>query len=120
MDTSLEGIWRPIRAELDGELAPEMALEKMEMTLRAGRYAVAFGGENRDEGTYLETVVADQTVITLLGTRGTNIGRTIPAIVQLRGDRLRICFGLDGTVPTEFATTGGARRYLVTYRRLSS
>jgi hypothetical protein len=53
----------------------------------------------------------------LAATKGENSGRTMPAIAQLRGDRLRICFGLDGVRPTEFLTALGAARYLVTYRR---
>lgn len=117
MDTELEGIWFPIRAELDGEMAPGMALEKMQLTLRAGRYAVAFGHETADEGTYLAERVQEQIVLTLQGTRGTNTGREIPSIAQLRGDRLRVCYGLDGVLPVEFATASGSRRYLVTYRR---
>ena len=117
MDTDLEGIWRPIRAELDGEAAPDMALVKMQVTLRSGSYLVEFGGQAADEGSYTAADTAEHIVLVLRGVKGHNAGRQIPAIAQLRGDRLRVCYGLDGVLPTAFATGVGASRYLVTYRR---
>ena len=41
---SPEGIWQPLYAELDGEEAPKMMLDKMELELTGGEYAVRFGG----------------------------------------------------------------------------
>lgn len=117
MDTDLQGIWRPIRAELDGEAAPEMALVKMLVTLRAGGYLVEFGGEAADQGSYTLTDTGEPIVLVLHGVKGHNAGREIPAIAQLRGDRLRVCYGLNGVLPTAFATAPGSSRYLVTYRR---
>lgn len=117
MDTDLQGIWHPIRAELDGEMAPDMALVKMQVTLRGGDYLVEFGGEAADQGSYTITDTAEHLVLVLRGVKGHNAGREIPAIAQLRGDRLRVCYGLNGVLPTAFATAVGASRYLVTYRR---
>ncbi len=113
----IDGIWLPIRAELDGEAAPGMALEKMRMILRAGTYCVQFGGEPSDEGTFTTEIMPEHFVLTLRSVRGINAGREIPALGQLRGDRLRLCYGLNGALPSAFATSLGAFRYLVTYRR---
>jgi uncharacterized protein (TIGR03067 family) len=110
---SLPGKWRPIRAELDGQPAPELALERMEFHLTATDYAVHFGGEIYDRGTFVHT----ETTLHLTARHGPNVGRVITAIYQLAGDRLRICYGLDGTAPSEFKTGPDSRRYLVTYRR---
>lgn len=117
MDSDVQGIWRPVRAELDGEMAPDMALVKMQMTFRAGGYLVEFGGQHVDQGSYTATDTAGHIVLLLTGVKGTNAGRAIPAIAQLRGDRLRVCYGLNGILPTAFATGIGTSRYLVTYRR---
>lgn len=120
MDTDLEGVWSPLRAELDGEAAPEMFLTKMQLTLRNGSYLVEFGGEAADQGSYVLTdTTDDHLVLRLSGTKGPNAGKDIPAIAQLRGNRMRICYGLDGVVPITFATSTGAARYVVTYRRAS-
>jgi uncharacterized protein (TIGR03067 family) len=113
----IEGAWRPFKAELSGDHAPAMALEKIRMVIGAGTYAVHFGHEVTDEGSYVLGVVEKRQTITLVSLRGTHAGQTIPSIYQITGDRLRICYGLDGTVPTRFGSTVGTRHYLVSYRR---
>ena len=117
---SLEGLWQPLKAELSGEAAPPMVLERMTLTLRSGRYSVHFGGEISDQGTYTHAPGDPHATLTLSGNKGANAGRTIPAIFQLVGDRLRICYGLDGALPSAFATSSASRLYLVTYRRTST
>jgi uncharacterized protein (TIGR03067 family) len=110
---SLEGTWQPVYAELDGEEAPRMALEKMELQLSGGKYTVLFGGEAYDHGTC--EVSADG--LTLCGIRGPNAGRTIPSIFKFSGDVLSICYGLSGKRPVKFATGSGQQIYLVNYQR---
>jgi len=54
----------------------------------------------------------------ITGTEGPNSGRTFPAIYELEGDTLRICYDLSGVKrPTEFKSIAGTRLYLVTYVR---
>jgi uncharacterized protein (TIGR03067 family) len=115
----IEGLWQPLKAELSGEIAPEMVLSRMTLTLRAGRYTVHFGGEISDQGAYAISSRDPHAALTLSGERGANQGKEIPAIFQLVGDRLRVCYGLDGNRPENFATTAETRFYLVTYRRTS-
>lgn len=110
---SLEGIWQPLYAELDGEEAPAEVLQQTEVELRDGAYVVRFGGESSDQGTFQ----SEAERLTLLSTIGTNVGRTIPCRFKFIKDTLMICYGLDGSRPTDFKTRHGARRYLVTYRR---
>lgn len=111
--TTLHGTWHPVRAELDGEAAPELALERMELILRDGAYSVSFAGTVHDRGAFTHT----ESTLVLTAHYGPNSGRVIPAIYQLVGDRLRICYGIGGDEPTAFQTTTDSRRYLVTYRR---
>lgn len=113
----IEGTWQPFKAELAGEHAPEMALCSMQLVIGAGTYAVHFGKEITDTGSYTLHAEAEVHTITLQSKHGANKGRTIPSIYQLVGDRLRICFGLDGTAPSSFAAPVGSRFYLVAYRR---
>ena len=110
----LLGNWRPVRAELDGQEAPAIALERMELALSETTYTVRFAGEVHDRGVWSVT----ETTLTLTCQHGANDGRQIPAIYQQVGDRLRVCYGLDGNVPTDFKTRSNSQRYLVTYRRL--
>jgi uncharacterized protein (TIGR03067 family) len=115
--TLLDGTWQMIRAELDGMKAPDFVTGKIEIRLGAGVYAVSFDGEVVDRGSYALSVAANAKIMVLRGESGPNAGRTIPGLYQVVGDRLRVCYGLDGTLPTGFATAGEHQRYLVTYRR---
>jgi len=108
-----EGIWQPVYAELDGEEAPRMALEKMELELTEGKYTVRFAGETHDHGTYETT----GTSITLRGLHGQNEGRTIPSLFKFTENALSICYGLSGECPAKFRTGPGQQIYLVNYQR---
>ncbi len=113
---SLEGLWQPVYAELDGEEAPRMMLDKMELELVDGKYTVRFGGVAADHGTY----TADIAGLTLFGMAGPNAGRTIPCISKFAGGALSICYGLAGTRPEKFTTANGTQLYLVNYQRKES
>jgi uncharacterized protein (TIGR03067 family) len=113
--SALHGHWLPVRAELDGQEAPALALERMEFTLSPEGYEVRFAGEVHDRGTFTHT----ETSLSMTARQGRHDGRVIAAIYQLAGDRLRVCYGLDGTAPDAFKTAVNSGRYLVTYRRRS-
>jgi uncharacterized protein (TIGR03067 family) len=115
---SLVGKWEPIRGELEGEPVPELVIRQTSLKLSATDYDVYFDGQLADHGHYLLTAAEPHPMLTLHGKEGTNAGRTILAIYQLAGDRLRICYGLAGIPPTTFATSVNSRRYLVSYRRI--
>jgi len=114
MSLTLEGRWQPVYAEMDGEEAPKMMLEKMELELTDGEYAVRFGGVTADQGTY--TIDAEGH-LTLAGMTGPNAGKTIPGIFKFAGETLSICYGLGGARPREFSTRDGKQLYLANYRR---
>lgn len=113
MSGSLTGRWEMTKAELAGENAPDMLALRVVLELTAVTYAVSFAGQVADRGTY----VMSGEHLTLTGTEGPNQDRVIPCLLQHRGDLLRICYGLDGTVPTAFTTKPGTQHYLATYRR---
>lgn len=114
----IEGTWQMVRAELAGVMAPEMVTSHTVVSLDAGEYAVSYGGTVEDRGTYEVEATTGHAAMVLRGVAGPNAGRTIPCIFQIMGDRLRVCYGLDGVRPVEFAAREGEQRYLVTYRRI--
>lgn len=110
-----------VRAEFAGEAAPEMVAAKTILELCGATYAVRFDGELMDGGIFTFQAGSSAAASLLLSSnRGTNAGRTIPAIFQCVGDRLRICFGFNGVMPVRFVTTIGSELYLASYRRLST
>jgi uncharacterized protein (TIGR03067 family) len=118
MSTSaLHGIWEMVRAESGGEPSTDLLALRVELHLTSTTYHVHFAGELADQGTYTRSTDSPHATLILLGTKGPNADRTIPCIYQLVGDRLRVCYGLDGTTPTAFASPAGSPHYLATYRR---
>jgi uncharacterized protein (TIGR03067 family) len=116
LSPTLEGTWEMVRAEHAGEAAPELVIRQTCLELTVTDYVVRFAGKISDQGIYS----ASPTTLMLVGTRGVNAGRTIRCIYQLVGDRLRICYGLDGSTPDGFTTSTGDKRYLATYRRAAT
>lgn len=112
-----EGTWETVRAELAGEPVPELVVRQTVLTLARGSYAVYFNRQLADSGDYTLAPGQPHAALVLQGRVGPNAGRTIPAIYQLMGERLRICYGLAGDAPAAFATTAGSQLYLVIYRR---
>lgn len=112
MSAALAGLWQMIRAESNGEPSGDLVALRVELELATDTYCVRFAGKVADRGLFSST----NDTLTLRGTEGPNAGRTIPCLFQLVGDRLRVCYGLDGTLPAAF-TTAGTANYLATYRR---
>jgi uncharacterized protein (TIGR03067 family) len=114
---NLPGTWEMIRAELNGENSPELLALGVELVLTTDTYVVRFGGVLADQGTYRHDESGPPARLVITGTEGPNAGRSIPCIYQLAGDRLRVCYGMDGEAPTAFASAAGSAHYLATYRR---
>jgi len=66
----------------------------------------------------METTAQDQPqAMDITGTVGPNKGKTIPSIIEMKDDKMKICYGLAGQRPKEFKTTGQSGLYLVVYKR---
>lgn len=114
---ALQGKWKPIKGELAGQSMTNTVLDLISLKLDDGKYEV-FVGQEPDRGTYTLDPSTSPKSITVTGTEGPNIGRTFPAIYELHGDTLRICYDLSGAKrPTEFKSTAGTKLFLVTYAR---
>ncbi|HXR07390.1 MAG TPA: TIGR03067 domain-containing protein, partial [Candidatus Acidoferrum sp.] len=71
-----------------------------------------------DRGTYTLDSTSTLKSLTITGTEGPNRGKTFPAVFELNGDTLRICYDLSGAKrPTEFKSVAGTQLFLVTYIR---
>ena len=116
---AIQGNWKPAKAELAGQPMPDDVLKSISLKLDTGKYEV-FVGDKPDKGTYTLDAATKPRSITITGTEGPNRGKTFPAIYELKGDTLRICYDLSGAKrPTEFKSMTGTRLYLVTYQRKS-
>ncbi len=113
----LDGTWIPTTAELGGQRLPDDSFKSAKMILARGTYLVSIG-DVRDRGVIKLGVSKNPGMMDITGTEGPNEGRTIPAIYELNGDSLTICYALEGTTrPTEFITKAETKLYLVKYKR---
>lgn len=114
---ALQGNWKPITAAIAGQPMPDQVIKTISLKLDNGKYEV-YVGEHPDRGTYTIDSEANPKKMTVTGTDGPNHGKTFPAIYELKGDTLRICYDLSGAkTPTQFKSTPGTKLYLVTYHR---
>jgi uncharacterized protein (TIGR03067 family) len=114
---AIQGNWTPATAELAGQPIPEAVLKTISLQLDAGKYNVSVGGDP-DKGTYTIDATTTPKSMIVTGTEGPNRGKTFPAIYEINGDTLRICYDLSGAKrPTEFKSVAGTQLYLVTYTR---
>ncbi len=114
---AVQGSWTPAKAELGGQPMADAVLKSISLKLDNGKYEVLVGSAP-DKGTYTLDSTSKPKSMTITGTEGPNNGKTFPAIYELKGDTLRICYDLSGAKrPTEFKSIAGTRLYLVTYNR---
>jgi uncharacterized protein (TIGR03067 family) len=114
---AVQGSWTPVKADLGGQPMTEAVLKSISLKLDNGKYEVSVAGAP-DKGTYTIDSTSKPKGMTITGTEGPNNGKTFPAIYELKGDTLRICYDLSGAKrPTEFKSIEGTRIYLVTYNR---
>jgi uncharacterized protein (TIGR03067 family) len=107
----------PVKADLGGQPMTDAVLKTISLKLDSGKYDVAVAGEP-DKGTYTLDATSQPKGMTITGTEGPNQDRTFPAIYELNGDTLRICYDLSGAKrPAEFKSVTGTKLYLVTYNR---
>ena len=114
---AVQGTWTPVKADLGGQPMAEAVLKSISLKLDNRNYEV-FVGDKPDKGTYTLDSTSKPKSMTITGTEGPNHGKTFPAIYELKGDTLRICYDLSGAKrPTEFKSIAGTKLYLVTYNR---
>lgn len=113
------GSWKPVKAELAGKPMPDAAFQSIRLKLDQTNYEAIAGGKP-DRGTYVLDATTTPRSMTITGTEGPNLGKSIPAIYELKTDTLRICYNLAGeNRPSDFSSIAGTQLLLVTYIRLN-
>lgn len=115
---SLQGVWKPEKAELAGTAMPEAAIKTITLKIKGDKYEVTVEGEGPDKGTCKLDTKAKPKRMSIYSIEGANKGKTFPAIYEVKGDTLKVCYDLSGKdYPAEFKTAKKTMLYLVTYRR---
>jgi uncharacterized protein (TIGR03067 family) len=115
--SKFDGTWAIESAELGGQVMPAEFNKTTSMTLSGDQYVVTVG-QSPDRGTFRVDESKSPKTMDITGTEGPNKGKTIQAIYELTGDKLRVCYDLSGgNRPTEFASKPDSQLCLVTYHR---
>ncbi|MBI5766177.1 MAG: TIGR03067 domain-containing protein [Verrucomicrobia bacterium] len=118
---ALNGTWKPTAAELAGQPMPPPVLKTITLKLDGAAYEVVVEtpkGPAVDRGAVTIDLATKPASMTIAGIEGPNAGKAFPAIYEIAGDTLRICYDLAGKArPTEFKTRPETKQYWVTYQR---
>jgi uncharacterized protein (TIGR03067 family) len=111
----LAGTWKVDAATLNGDDAKAM-LKDAVLTIDEGKYKLQLG--TTDAGTLGIDPGKTPKQMTITGSEGPNKGKTFPAIYEVDGDTLKICYALNAKEPPkEFKSTADNKTLLVTYKR---
>ena len=115
----LEGAWVPIAANVSGSELRVGELRVKYLILDGHDYSI-IDRSNRvvDSGEYLANDHAIPPTLDIVGRDGPNAGRSMLAIFALTGDRLTVCYDLDGKIrPANMEAQGDQLLLSITYER---
>ncbi|HEY2783663.1 MAG TPA: TIGR03067 domain-containing protein [Fimbriiglobus sp.] len=114
---AMNGTWELTSGEVGGKKFPDSVVKTLTLILKDGNYTVKSPGPD-DTGTVHYDETKKPKELDVKGEEGPNKGKSYPAIYELDGDTLKICYDLDGKKrPTEFKSTAGTKQFLAVYKR---
>lgn len=117
----MAGDWVPVLMQLNGKKQPDELLKSIKLTIKGDRYNTVVGKE-KDEGTLKLDATKEPREMDIITNVGENKGKAIPCIYEIKGDELRVCYGLKlAERPTDFKADEDAIGVvmLITYKRAS-
>ena len=112
-----DGTWQLVEAEVGGMKLPEDVTKNIQLILKGDHYTVVTA-DGKDEGTVRSRQGKTFEELDITGTKGPNQGKTFPAISELDGDTLKICYDLSGRQrPKEFKSKPGTQLFNAVYKR---
>jgi len=113
----MAGNWVPVEATFNGEPVDRDRIENILMTIEGSKYTTK-QGENVREGTLALDETKSPPALDVTRVRSSGETQTMPAICELKGDTLRICYGWETTRrPSEFKSEADSGTLLVSYKR---
>jgi uncharacterized protein (TIGR03067 family) len=111
----LDGMWVPVKLEIDGAPLPSATFEKQKLTLVDSNYT--FVAESVDKGMARYS----DGKMDLYGRDGVNAGKHFTAIYKLENEQLVICYNLAGdSYPENFETKGKPTFFLAVFKKIVS
>lgn len=117
----MAGDWVPVQMQLNGKKQPEELLKAIKLSIKGDKYNTVVGQE-KDEGTLKLDATKEPREMDIVPGVGPNKGKLLPCIYEIKGDELRVCYGLNGIArPADFKAEEDAKGVimLMTYKRVS-
>jgi uncharacterized protein (TIGR03067 family) len=117
-DKDMKGTWIPTEGSMAGQKLTDQFLNNTKLLLNEGKYTVIVG-EDKEEGTYkVDTSKPSPYPLDIETTSGPNKGRKIPAIVEVNGDTMKVCYNMGSKDrPKDFKSTAENKFVVMTYKR---
>lgn len=115
----MAGDWAPVLMQLNGKKQPANVLKSIKLSINGDKYSTVTGLD-QDEGTLVLDATKEPRQMDIISSVGENKGKPIPCIYELKGNELRICYGLNGTArPADFKSGDDEKGVvlLMTYKR---
>jgi uncharacterized protein (TIGR03067 family) len=115
----LQGTWTIVSVEVNGEKMSEADSKNVgtKMTLKGDKYSIE-GGERNHTGTFKVHPDKKPKAMDCIPDAGDLKGKTIQAIYEIKGDKIKICYDIScKTRPEEFATKDKEGYVLIEYQR---
>jgi uncharacterized protein (TIGR03067 family) len=114
---ALQGVWQAKSATMAGKAVPSEIVQQLRLEIR-GRGYLVMTSAGPDEGHLEIDDQANPKRMKIIGQRGPNKDRTVLAVYEVQGNRLRISYLMRGTdYPTDFTSTTENKHFVVEYER---
>lgn len=98
----LAGTWKPLEANLGGNLIDQMLLDTARVAYAGDKYTITIG-DKKEEGSYKLDAAKMPKEMDIFPTSGDNNGKTFFAVYKIDGDNLTICYSItEGVRPESF------------------
>jgi uncharacterized protein (TIGR03067 family) len=115
----VQGTWTIVSVEVNGEKMADEDKKNVgiKMTLKGDKYAIE-GGERNHTGTFKVLTDTKPKGMDCMPDAGDLKGKTIQAIYELKGDKMKVCYDIScKTRPEGFATKGKDQYVLIEFKR---
>jgi len=116
----LKGTWIPTEGMAAGQKFPDNFLTTTKLMLSDGRYTVVVG-EEKEDGTCKMDFSKKPATCDIVAESGANKGKSIPAIIEVSGDTMKVCYNMNGADrPKDFTSTAENKFVMMSYKREKS
>jgi uncharacterized protein (TIGR03067 family) len=104
----IQGTWQFISQEMDGKPRPAEQVAKLKITFTGDKWSVREDGRVVQAGTHKFDPTKKPAQVDAPVTVGEGKGSTMLGIYEMKGDRMKVCFDLQGKErPTSFTAKTG-------------